>query len=376
MIDMMFDELSISPEVKRGLADRGYTEMFPVQEHAIPPLMKGRNVIGQAKTGTGKTAAFGVPMIESLDRTARHVQALVLTPTRELAVQVADDIGSYAKYTPLKVVVIYGGVSIEGQINQLRRGVQIVVGTPGRIIDHLKRGTLTLDGAKVVVLDEADRMLDMGFIDDIEYILQRTPKKKQVSLWSATIDDNTMRLSRRYMPDAELMIISRDEIALEEIDQRYIRVARFEKFEMLQRLIKHLNIERAIIFCRMRETVDELTEELRRAGFDAEAIHGLLSQQRREQVLEAFREGKLSIMVATEVAARGLDIVDVPYIINFEVPDDPLMYFHRIGRTARAGKKGIAITLMAYEEEEELRRISDLTMTRIKKMTLPPDFLL
>jgi ATP-dependent RNA helicase DeaD len=185
-----------------------------------------------------------------------------------------------------------------------------------------------------------------------------------------------MRLSRRYMPDAELIIISRDEIAVEEIDQRYIRVARFEKFDMLQRLIRHLNIERAIIFCRMRETVDELTDELRRAGFDAEAIHGQLSQQRREQVLDAFREGKLRIMVATEVAARGLDIVDVPYIINYEVPDDPLMYFHRIGRTARAGIRGIAITLMAYEEEEELRRISELTMTKIKKMTLPPDFLL
>jgi len=375
MIGMMFEELSISAEVKRGLADRGYTEMFPIQEHSIPPLLKGRNVIGQAKTGTGKTAAFGVPMIERLDWKTRNVQALVLTPTRELAVQVADDLSSYAKYTPLKVVVIYGGVSIEGQINQLRKGVQIVVGTPGRIIDHLKRGTLTLDGVKIAVLDEADRMLDMGFIEDIEWILRRTPKEKQVSLWSATIDDRTMRLSKRYMPDAELILVSRDEIALETIDQKYIIVAPYEKTDILERLIDYYDIDRCIVFCRMRITVDRLTEELRRAGYDAESIHGQLSQARREQVLEGFREGRISLMIATEVAARGLDIVDVPYIINYDVPDDPLMYFHRIGRTARAGKRGNAITLIAFDQAEELERIKALTGTEIEKISLPPAFL-
>jgi len=373
---MKFEELPISPEVKRGIADPGFTEMFPIQEHAIPPLLKGRNVIGQAKTGTGKTAAFGVPMIERLDWKAKGVQALVLTPTRELALQVAEDINSYAKYTPLRAMTIYGGVSIERQINELRRGVQIVVGTPGRIIDHLKRGTLTLDGVKFVVLDEADRMLDMGFIDDIEYILRRTPKRKQISLWSATIDDRTRRLSRRYMPEAEMILVSRDEIAVEEIDQRYIRVAPYEKFDILQKLIDHLHIDRAIIFCRRRTTVDRLTGDLRRAGYDAAAIHGQLSQARREQVLDAFRERRLSLMVATEVAARGLDIEDVPFIVNYDIPRDPFMYFHRIGRTARAGKSGTAVTLVTYEEDEELRRIMALTGTRIRKMTLPPDFLL
>jgi len=373
---MRFEELPISPEVKRGIAELGFTEMFPIQERAIPPMLKGQNVIGQAKTGTGKTAAFGVPMVERLDWGAKGVQALVLAPTRELALQAADDINSFAKYTPLRATAIYGGVSIERQINELRRGVQIVVGTPGRLIDHLDRGTLTLDGVKVVVLDEADRMLDMGFIDDIEYILRRTPKEKQFSLWSATIDERTRRLSRRYMSEAEMILVSRDEIAVETIDQRYIRVAPYEKFEILQKIIDHMHIDRALIFCRRRRTVDRLTDDLRRAGYDAEAIHGQLSQARREHVLRSFRERRLSLMVATEVAARGLDIEDVPYIVNFDIPRDPLMYFHRIGRTARAGKSGTAVTLVTYEEDAELHRIMTLTGTPIRKMTLPPDFLL
>ena len=373
---MRFEELPISPEVRRGIADMGFTEMFPIQEQAIPPMLEGRNVVGQAKTGTGKTAAFGVPMIERLDWKAKGVQGLVLAPTRELALQVTDDINSYANYTPLRATTIYGGVSIERQIDELRRGVQIVVGTPGRIIDHMKRGTMTLDCVKVVVLDEADRMLDMGFIEDIEYILRRTPRRKQISLWSATIDDRTRRLSRRYMPKAEMILVSRDEIALETIDQRYIRVAPYEKFEILQKLIDHMHIDRALIFCRRRTTVERLTDDLKRAGYDAEAIHGQFSQARREHVLEAFREKRLSLMVATEVAARGLDIEDVPFIINYDIPRDPLMYFHRIGRTARAGKSGTAVTLVTYEEYEELGHIEALTTTRITKMTLPPDFLL
>jgi ATP-dependent RNA helicase DeaD len=373
---MNFDELPISGEVKRALAELGFTDMFPIQEQAIPRMMKGLNVIGQAKTGTGKTAAFGVPMIEMLDWEEKRVQGFVLAPTRELAVQIAEDLGSYGRHTPLRVLTIYGGVSIERQINELRRGVHVVVGTPGRIIDHMRRGTLRLDGLKAMVLDEADRMLDMGFIDDIEYILRRTPEKKQISLWSATIDDRTRRLSRRYIPHAEMLIVSRDEIAVETIDQRYMMVASYEKFEILGKLIDHLHIDRALIFCRRRTTVDRLTSQLKRAGYDAEAIHGQLSQARREGVLESFRDMRVSLMVATEVAARGLDIVDVPFIINYDIPDDPLMYFHRIGRTARAGKAGTAVTLVTPEQSEELERIGALTGTKIRKMTLPPDFLL
>jgi ATP-dependent RNA helicase DeaD len=373
---MNFEELPISAEVRRALAELGFTDMFPIQEQAIPRMLKGLNVIGQAKTGTGKTAAFGVPMIEMLDWDEKRVQGFVLAPTRELAVQIAEDLGSYGRHTPLRVLTVYGGVSIERQINELRRGVHVVVGTPGRIIDHMRRGTLRLDGLKAVVLDEADRMLDMGFIDDIEYILRRTPEKKQISLWSATIDDRTRRLSRRYIPNAEMLIVSRDEIAVETIDQRYMMVAAYEKFEILGKLIDHLHIDRALIFCRRRTTVDRLTSQLKRAGYDAEAIHGQLSQARREGVLERFRDMKVSLMVATEVAARGLDIVDVPFIINYDIPDDPLMYFHRIGRTARAGKAGTAVTLVTPEQSEELDRIGALTGTKIRKMTLPPDFLL
>lgn len=373
---MRFEDLPISPPVKRGLQDRGFTDLFPIQRAAIPLLLDGRNVIGQAKTGTGKTAAFGVPLIERLNWGVKTLQGMVLAPTRELALQVADDLRSYAKYTPLRVQAVYGGASIEDQINGLRRGSQILVGTPGRIIDLLEREVLRLDGVKVLILDEADRMLDMGFIDDIEYILRRTPKSKQMSLWSATIDDRTLRLSRRYMPEAEKVLVSSDEIAVEEIDQRYIRVAPYEKFEVLVKLIEHMRVERAIIFCKMRVDVEELTGKLKKAGYDAEAIHGLRSQKTREQVIKAFRDKRLRLMVATELAARGLDIEDIPFIINYSIPEDPYMYFHRIGRTARAGKAGVAVTLVSLGEEEELERIAALTNTRIRKMTLPPDFLL
>ena len=375
-ISMNFKDLKISDEVKRGLADLDFSEMFPIQEQAIPMMLEGRNVMGQAKTGTGKTAAFGVPLIEKLDWDERRVQGLILAPTRELAVQITYDLSNYGKYTPLKVLAVYGGVSIERQINALRRGVHIVAGTPGRVMDHMRRGTLSLDGLKGVVLDEADRMLDMGFIDDIEWILRRTPKDKQISLWSATIDERTRRLSKRYIPDPLMISVSEDEIAVETIDQHYIKVAPYEKFDILERIFKHLHVDRALIFCRRRTTVDRLTRDLKRAGYDAEAIHGQLSQARREGVLSSFREGKLSLMVATEVAARGLDIEDIPFIINYDIPDDPFMYFHRIGRTARAGKSGTAVTFVTYEEDFELERIEALTGTRIKKMTLPPDFLL
>jgi ATP-dependent RNA helicase DeaD len=373
---MKFEELPISGEVKRGLAECGFTDMFPIQEQAIPLMLRGRNVIGQAKTGTGKTAAFGVPMIEMLDWSEKRVQGLVLAPTRELAVQIADDLSSYGKHTPLRVLTVYGGVSIDGQIVGLQRGVHVVVGTPGRIMDHMKRGTLRLDGVKFVVLDEADRMLDMGFIDDIEWILGRTPRKKQISLWSATIDERTQRISRSYIPDPDMLFVSRDEIAVETIDQRYIIVAEWEKFDILRKLIDHMGIERALIFCGRRTTVDRLASELKGAGYDAEAIHGQLSQARRENVLGNFRDAQVSLMVATELAARGLDILDVPFIINYDIPDDPFMYFHRIGRTARAGKSGTAITLVTPMEIEELEHIRALTGIEIRKMTLPPDFLL
>ncbi len=372
---MKFSKLPISKELKKGLKELGFDEMFPIQEKAIPLMLEGKNVIGQAKTGTGKTAAFGVPMIEHLKASEGKIQGLVLAPTRELAQQITEDINDYAKYTIVCAIAIYGGVSIDRQIIELRKGPAIVVGTPGRIIDHLQRGTFNLREVKMLVLDEADNMLDMGFVDDIEYILRLTPKVKQMSLWSATIDDRTMHISERYMPKAEFVNVSRDEIGLTTIKQHFILVPQHEKEETLKRIIDFYKIDRCIIFCRMKVGVDELYNTLRRAGYNVEPIHGDFTQARRQQVLDGFRQGKFSIMIATELAARGLDIEDVPWIINYDIPMDPNMYFHRVGRTARAGKAGNAITLVTPDEEIELERIKAMTKIPIYKMTLPPSFL-
>jgi ATP-dependent RNA helicase DeaD len=372
---MNFEQLEIGEEIKKAIKDLGYNEMFPIQEKAIPYLLNGRDILGQAKTGTGKTAAFGIPMIEKLKKVEEKTLALVLAPTRELAQQITDDLNSYAKYTKVKAISVYGGVNIEKQINDLRKRPAIVVGTPGRIIDHMKRGTLSLNEIKILVLDEADNMLDMGFIDDIEYILRQTPKQKQISLWSATIDERTMHISTRYMPDAEFVNVSRDEIGVTDIVQHYILVPPYEKDDTLKRLIDFYKIDRCIIFCRMKVTVDELQNTLNRAGYSVEAMHGDYTQARRQQVLDGFREGKFSLMIATELAARGLDIEDVPWIINYDIPTDPNMYFHRVGRTARAGKSGNAITIVTPEEEIELERIKAMTKIPIKKITLPPSFL-
>jgi ATP-dependent RNA helicase DeaD len=372
---MKFSKLPISKELKKGLKEIGFDDMFPIQEKAIPPMLEGKDVIGQAKTGTGKTAAFGVPMIQILDPSKGTVQGLVLAPTRELAQQITEDINDFAKYTKVKATAVYGGVPIDRQFLELKRGPSIVVGTPGRIIDHLNRGTLSLRDVKMLVLDEADNMLDMGFVEDIEYILKRTPKEKQVSLWSATIDDRTMHISSGYMRDSEFVNVSRDEIGLTTIKQHYILCNEHEKDETLKRIIDFYKIDRCIIFCRMKIGVDDLYAMLNRGGYSAEAIHGNFTQARRQQVLDGFKSGKFSIMIATELAARGLDIADVPWIINYDIPLDPNMYFHRVGRTARAGKEGNAITLVTQDEEIELERIKAMTKIPINKLTLPPAFL-
>jgi ATP-dependent RNA helicase DeaD len=370
-----FSKLPLSKELKKGLKELGFDDMFPIQEKAIPPMLEGRDVIGQAKTGTGKTAAFGVPMIQILDPSKSVVQGLILAPTRELAQQITEDINDFAKYTKVRATAVYGGVSIDKQFIELKRGPTIVVGTPGRIIDHLNRGTLSLRDVKMLVLDEADSMLDMGFVEDIEYILRQTPREKQVSLWSATIDDRTRNISSRYMRDAEFVNVSRDEIGLTTIKQHYILVNEHEKEETLKRIIDFYKIDRCIIFCRMKIGVDDLYATLSRAGYNVEAIHGNFTQARRQQVLDGFKQGKFSIMIATELAARGLDIEDVPWIINYDIPLDPNMYFHRVGRTARAGKEGNAVTLVTPDEEIELERIKAMTKIPIYKFTLPPSFL-
>ena len=363
-----FKDLPLSREVMNGIEELGFNDLFPIQAQAIIPLLEGKDVIGQAQTGTGKTAAFGVPLVECIDFGSRDVQALVLEPTRELAIQVAEHISKICKYTPFKVLPIYGGTSIQKQIDMLKRGVHIVVGTPGRIIDHLKRGTLDLAKVKVVVLDEADRMLDMGFVDDVEYILSNTPANRQTSLFSATIDHAVMNMCDKYMKNPEKILVSRDEIALTQISQYYMLVNSKSKFRILRSILEENHIERAIIFCKTRRGTSMLAERLRLKGYDARPLHGGFTQSQRELVINSFRKGKIRLLVATDVAARGLDIQGITHIINYDIPLDALVYFHRIGRTARMGRKGTAITLVSYGETAELNRIRALTNTKIEEL--------
>jgi len=365
-----FEDLPLSPEILRGIKELKFEELFPIQAQAIMPLLQGKDVIGQAQTGTGKTAAFGIPMLERLQRNYRHVQGLVLVPTRELALQVADHINWFGKYTPLRAIPIYGGESIQKQIYALQRGVQVVVGTPGRVIDHLKRGTLRLNTVKVVVLDEADRMLDMGFRDDIEYILAKVPANRQISLFSATIDSSVMEISHRYMDKPEKILVSKDEIALPQITQLYTLVNPRDKFDVLCDLVDRENIKRAIVFCRTKLGTSHLSDKLRRCGYNAEAIHADLSQAQREAIIDAFRNHRIKLLIATDVAARGLDIEGITHILNYDVPFDALTYFHRIGRTARVGKEGTAITLVGYGELSDFEKIRSLTKTKIERIEM------
>jgi len=363
-----FKDLPLNPEVVKGIEELGFNSLFPIQAQAIIPLLEGKDVIGQAQTGTGKTAAFGIPMIERLDPKINNIQGLVLEPTRELAIQVAEHIRRLSKYASFKVLPIYGGESIQTQISELKRGVHIVVGTPGRTIDHLKRGTLNLSSVKIVVLDEADRMLDMGFIDDIEYILSKVPANRQTSLFSATIDQSVMNVCHRYMKNPEKILVSKDEIALTQITQYYTVVNPQNKFEILRNILDENHIERAIIFCRTRTGTSMLADRLSKRGYNAKAFHAGFTQPQRDFVVNSFRKGKLKLLVATDVAARGLDIQGITHIINYDIPLDALVYFHRIGRTARMGREGTAITLVGYGELTQFRNVEALTKTTIKEL--------
>ncbi len=363
-----FEDLPLTPEVMKGREELGFTELFPIQAQAMIPLLEGKDVIGQAQTGTGKTAAFGIPMVERVDPKNKRVQGLVLAPTRELAIQVAQRISRFSKYTRLKVLPVYGGESIGKQIRALERGVHIVVGTPGRIIDHLRRGTLNLSSTKVVVLDEADRMLDMGFIDDINYILSKVPEGRQLSLFSATIDKSVMNVCHRYMKNPEKILVSKDEIALEQLNQYYMVVNPRNKLGYLLTMLKTNNVEKSIIFCNTRRGTEWLARKLRSHRYSVEPLHGGFTQAQRERVSNAFRNGRFKFLVATDVAARGLDIQGITHIINYDVPLEALVYFHRIGRTARNGGEGTAITLVGYGEMAELSKIKTLTNTHIEEL--------
>jgi ATP-dependent RNA helicase DeaD len=363
-----FEDLPLSKEVMKGIEALGFSSLFPIQAQAITPLLEGKDVIGQAQTGTGKTAAFGIPMIERLNPKIKNVQGLVLEPTRELAVQVAQHLSQLSKYVSFDVLPVYGGTSIEKQIHALGNGVQIVVGTPGRIIDHLKRRTLNLASVRIVVVDEADRMLDMGFVDDVEYILSKVPATRQTSLFSATIDQTVMDLCNRYMRNPEKILVSKDEIALTQMKQYYMVTNSANKFDVLCDILSENHMRRALIFCRTREDTDRLADRLRLRGHDAKPLHAGFTQAQRDFVVNSFRSGRLNLLVATDVAARGLDIEGITHVINYNVPFDSLVYFHRIGRTARMGRDGTAITLVSYGEQAEFNNIRALTKTSIEEL--------
>jgi ATP-dependent RNA helicase DeaD len=363
-----FEELPITGEIVQSLNDLGFREMFPIQAAAILPLLQGRDVIGQAKTGTGKTAAFGIPMIQRVDKTLDAVQGLVLVPTRELAVQVASDLNRFGKYLSVRSLAVYGGQPIYGQMEALQRTVHIVAGTPGRVIDHLRRGTLLIDKVSFAVLDEADRMLDMGFREDIEYILSRTPSERQTAMFSATMPDEIMSLASQSMYNPEKILVSRDEIAVEEIEQLYRQVDPELKFQALCDIMNQNAVHRALIFCSTKMGADRLGYRLSRVRRDVAVIHGDLTQPQRERALENFRRGRVRFLVATDVASRGLDIDGITHVVNYDVPSDPLLYFHRIGRTGRAGASGVAVTLVSRREMMDLKRIQSMTNTRMHEL--------
>lgn len=366
-----FTTLGLSERVLRAVRDMGFEEPSPIQARTVPVLMEGRDLIGQAQTGTGKTAAFGIPIVENTDSRSRSVGAMVLAPTRELAIQVAEEISKIGKYTRVKVAPIYGGQSLERQVRMLRLGAHVVVGTPGRVMDHLRRGTLTLDKLRVLVLDEADEMLDMGFIEDIEWILERCPTERQTMLFSATMPEEIRRLARRYMRDPEWVSIAPQQLTVPQIEQHFYEVRELVKAEALTRIVDVEGIERGIIFCRTKKGVDELSEALQARGYLAEGIHGDMNQAQRLRVMTRFRQGAIELLVATDVAARGLDIPDVTHVINYDIPQDPESYVHRIGRTGRAGKAGTAVTLINAREFPQLRLIERVIRMRIQRRPLP-----
>ena len=363
---MKFNELNLSAELLAEVDKAGFVEASPIQEQTIPLALEGKDVIGQAQTGTGKTAAFGLPTLEKIHTEDQTIQALVIAPTRELAVQSQEELFRFGRSKGVKVRSVYGGSSIEKQIKALKSGAHIVVGTPGRLLDLIKRKALKLDHIETLILDEADEMLNMGFLEDIEDIISRVPENRQTLLFSATMPDAIKRIGVQFMKEPEHVKIAAKELTTELVDQYYIRVKEQEKFDTMTRLMDVDQPELSIVFGRTKRRVDELTRGLKIRGFRAEGIHGDLDQNKRLRVLRDFKNGNLDVLVATDVAARGLDISGVTHVYNYDIPQDPESYVHRIGRTGRAGKSGQSITFVSPNEMGYLQIIENLTKKRMK----------
>ncbi len=368
----IFKELGLRQDLLTYIQKKGFKNPTEVQQLAIPKLLEDdKDLIVQAQTGTGKTAAFGLPIVQLIDQSNNHVQAIVLAPTRELAIQVKDEIDSLCIGSDIRTVTIYGGQAIETQFKALKKGPQIVVGTPGRVIDHLKRKTLNLEKVSNLILDEADEMLNMGFIEDLEVILAKTNPQKRTCMFSATMPKRICELAENYMNSPETVRVKGQNISTDKIEQQFIKVKSKDKVEALSRYLQFEFNSHCIIFCRTRADVDSLAKELNTRGVFCQGIHGEISQSQREKTLQSFREKHLKALVATDVAARGIDVTDVTHVINFSIPNDPETYVHRIGRTGRAGKKGKALTFVLPSEYRKLMFIQRITKMTIEQTELP-----
>lgn len=369
---MKFDELNIDERILRAIEDMGFEETSPIQTQAIPAVCEGIDVVGQAQTGTGKTAAYTIPMLMKIDPQIKKPQAIVLCPTRELAVQVAEEIRKLAKYmSDIKVLPVYGGQEIVRQIKSLKTGVQIIVGTPGRVMDHMRRKTVKFDNINMVILDEADEMLDMGFREDMETILTETPEDRQTVMFSATMPKAIMDIARNFQKDARIIKVVRKELTVSNIEQFYYEVRPKNKTEVLCRLIDIYNPRLSVVFCNTKRQVDELISELKGRGYFADGIHGDMKQQQRDRVMDDFRSSKVDILIATDVAARGIDVDDVDMVFNYDIPQDEEYYVHRIGRTGRAGRSGMALSFISGKEVYKLKDIERYCKTKILAKPVP-----
>ena len=375
MEQVTFQDLGLSPQILQALEQKGYGYPTRIQAEAIGPLMQWKDVIARAPTGTGKTFAFGIPMIEHIDAASEDLQGLILAPTRELAIQICDELRGLLKfYKDIRVAVVYGGAKIEGQISQLKKHPQIVVATPGRLMDHYNRKTLRLDKVKTVILDEADRMLDMGFFDDVTKIIEKIKNRKNLGLFSATISQEVMTVSWMYQRDEVEITVPADQENRPDIDQYSITVPPLEKIGIVLKLLRTMQPARCIIFCNTKAMCQRLSDDLRRAGADADCLHGDIRQATREKTMRTFKDGKLAVLIATDVASRGIDVDDVDMVINYDVPEENEYYIHRIGRTGRAKKKGIAISIIGtFPEQAKLDEIAKYSHYQVQKVKFLDD---